>query len=566
MKAQPRAWRLALLAGFLLVPGISPSAQASTAREELLRLVPDDVGLCLIVNDLRGQTNKLLAAPWMKRLQGTALAQTLVSSPEIGKINKVDEVLRQALNVSLSQVIDDILGDAVVFAYRLGPVGKSDQEQGLLLLRARDAALLARLVNALNREQKRSGELKALDYRDYNGVRYFRRQDNRGEHFYYLSGPLLAFANQESMLRQVIDRNKVAKTSRAAEGLRGTEAALVSLWVNPRAYDEDLRAKAAKAEGPESRVLEAFRSCWQALDGINLALGLGKNLELRLTLKGRPEALPPAFRRLVESETQPSELWARFPRDAGLTAVGRVDFAALEKALAEVMTPEARQALHQALKQNLGAALGLDVFKDVLPRLGPDVGLCVTPAADPAHFPHVLFALRMRPGPKEAPVDQAVYRAVQFFAGLAVFEHNRTHKNYLRLRTLRQGQVEVKCLSGEGALMPGLEPAFALKEGFLVLASSPAAIEHFAAGPVSAASGKETPILRISFPVVCSYLKARRQALVSFFAEKDQRSPEVIGTWLDSVVEVLSLADQLELTQQSHPGQATWTLRLRMRE
>ena len=41
-------------------------------------------------------------------------------------------------------------GDVVVFAYRPGPPGQPEREQGLALLRARDDALLARLIERIN--------------------------------------------------------------------------------------------------------------------------------------------------------------------------------------------------------------------------------------------------------------------------------------------------------------------------------------------------------------------------------------------------------------------------------
>ena len=43
-------------------------------------------------------------------------------------------------------------------------------------------------------------------------------------------------------------------------------------------------------------------------------------------------------------------------------------------------------------------------------------------------------------------------------------------------RSLRQDRTEVRYLAGEGAFPPGVQPAYALKDGYLVFASSPEAV------------------------------------------------------------------------------------------
>ena len=80
----------------------------------------------------------------------------------------------------------------------------------------------------------------------------------------------------------------------------------------------------------------------------------------------------------------------------------------------------------------------------VLPSVGPDWGFCVAAPAEKNGFPLVLAALRVGAGGKQPPVDQAILKAVDFFAGLAVFDHIRTRKDTIRLQTMMQGTVEVK--------------------------------------------------------------------------------------------------------------------------
>jgi hypothetical protein len=559
----------------LLLPAFAVAACASTARDEVLQLVPDDMGLCLVVSDLRGQVEKLADAPWIKRFLGSSLGKMLIASPELAKLKKVDSQMRQGLGVGLAELRDEIFGDAVVLAYRPGAPDKPGQEQGLLVLRARKAELLARLVKRLNQEGQRTGEIKALQERQYRGVRYVQRKKAREDQYYFLSGSLLIGANREELLRAVIDRwlsaGPAKQSSRLVRGLRGTETALVALWLNPRAFDAELhqqQVQANRLDAPIGHILAVFQDYWRALDGITLAMKIVPEPELGLTLEGRAETLPAAFRQLVAVGSQPSELWDRFPQEAAVTAAGRVDFTALDQVVAEFLTAKVRERRRQRLQHSLGPMLdGLDLFTDVLPRLGPDYGFCLAAAPDPAAFPHVLVALRIQPGPEGAPVDEAVLRALRFFAGMAVAEHNRTHKaTPIRLKELPQGTIRGVCLVGKGSFPTGMQPAFALKEGYLVLASCPAALERFGQ-PVPKEdavprTGGEMPLLRIHLPRLARLLQAHREAFVTFLAEKNHVPRSAVERGLDGLLDLLGLADRLEVTSCTGEGRITWKLRL----
>src|SRR5439155_22582115 len=92
--------------------------------------------------------------------------------------------------------------------YRPGPPGRPEQEEGLFLIRARDAVLLARLVERVNAMQKESGDLKDLEECEYHGSKYYRRVERAGTNYYYLRGPMVAFAPREGILRQLIDLHR----------------------------------------------------------------------------------------------------------------------------------------------------------------------------------------------------------------------------------------------------------------------------------------------------------------------------------------------------------------------
>src|SRR5437016_1830154 len=151
---------LALLLFAALSPALharaEPGVRAESPRDELLRHVPDDVGFCLIVTDVRATSAALADSPFAEQFRASPAGQALANSQELKDLAKVDATFRTLLGVGWDGLRDDILGDAFVFAYRPGPPGK---EQELLLIRARDGQKLADLVDRLNTFQMGSGEL-----------------------------------------------------------------------------------------------------------------------------------------------------------------------------------------------------------------------------------------------------------------------------------------------------------------------------------------------------------------------------------------------------------------------
>jgi hypothetical protein len=550
---------------------LPPAYCRAAPRDDLLRLVPDDVGFCLVISDLRTHTDKLHDTPWIKAVRQSRLGQALVAAPELLKLAKIEERLQKQLQVGFTKIRDDILGDAVVFAYRPGPPGQPQQEQGLLLLWAKDSKLLSQLIDLLNKDQQESGEVKALEARVYKGVKYFRRAEAKEDRFYLQSGSLLAYTGQEEMLQRVIDlhlKKAPERTSPAGQQLLrlGLSKALAVLWINPRAFDANLNDKIKNATGQEAAFLETFRTYWKALEGIALALEVRPHLAVQLALAAKTEKLPEAARRFCREAAKPSEVWDRFPKNALLTMGGRVDASALAEALGEFMTPPARKAFADMVGR-AGRAMGLeDVGKEILPYLGPDWGVCITAPQDKTAMPQVIAALRIRPGPNKVPVEQSLLKALEMASMLAVWNDSE-----LRLKTEVQGTVKVRYLSHPKASALGYQPAFAFKEGYLVLASSPSAVQQFAAAKTGSelqslpegGSSDEVPLFRLSLRELSKLLKNRREAVVDALTQINSLPRKTAGELLDAFLDGLDLFEGVEVDQRSSPGQVAWTLRLR---
>jgi hypothetical protein len=560
--------RWGLLGLALLLTPAGP-ARCATPRDELLRLVPEDVGFCLIVQDLRAHHDALHSSPFYDALQKSPAGKPLREASQLVQLLNLDDIVRKALGLGLDDLRNDVLGDALVFAYRPGPPGKPEDEQGLILIRARKARSLHDMVEYVNASQKKAGTLRELEELTHNGVKYYRRLERTEPEFYYLRGPVLVLSGQEDMLRQAIDRDRLAPADDEppiARRLRdlGVDRALFTLWLNPRAFDAEVEARAAQANEASASGLKTVAAYWKALDGAALTVVLERDLKFNLAVRARTTDLPAAAQRFLASASRPAEIARRFPDNALIALSGRLDLAALLDAMGDFMSKESRDALHRDLNLKFGAHLGKDVIKEVLPHVGPDWGayLAAPPAGAAGCYPQGLLAVRVAPGDETAPVDKALLSSVDFLANLAVLAYNKQHPDQqLSLKRSVHDKTEVRYLVSEKGLPPGVQPAFALAGGYLLLASSPDAIHRFAAAPASAPDpSAPVPILRISAKAWRAYIGQRREALADVLAELNQLKRDEVLQRLDNVVAALQLVDRIEISHRSAPGQAIITL------
>jgi hypothetical protein len=545
-------------------------AGAESARDELLRMVPDDVGFCLVIDDLHGHVSQLAESPFVQQFQKSPMGALLDADRDVRKFIDGRQQLEALLGVDWTKLRDDIIGDAVVFAFRPAPPENAGQDQALILVRARDPEALARLVERINSFQKTIGELKAIEPREHNGQRYFQRTEAKSLPFYGLMGPVLAVSSHEALLRQALERRASDATTEPALAQRlrrllGAGPHLASLWLNPRAFDAAVAAKGKEGTDEQKAILKSILTCWKALDGAAIGVGLSDDARLTLAVGARVDQLSPAAQRFLAEAGKSSELWRCFPDNALLAVAGRLDLAAFEQVLGEFLTPKARQALHDSLDRFIGAALDKDIVKDVLPFLGPDIGLCVIAPDEGANswVPQAFGALRIRPGVKAPFIDQTALAGLKMLAQAAVIDHNSKHDDRLRLRTMTHDKMEISYLEGAAKLPAGVRPAFALKDGYLVVATSPDVVRDF--GPKSArpADG-DVPLVRVSLAGWRSYVQTHRQALVSALAEQNKAKPEEVARQVDALVEGLRLFDRLEISQRAGDGHAAVTMRVRM--
>jgi hypothetical protein len=294
-----------------------------------------------------------------------------------------------------------------------------------------------------------------------------------------------------------------------------------------------------------------------------VTLAIRDDAELRLSIQANAKELPEWAKPAFTDTISPSSLWHRFPEKSILTIAAKTDFAGTAEALKLLMPEKDRKKLASDWQGSVGALLPIDPIKDVLPNLGPDWGVCILPSKDAQHLPQAMFALAVSPGSKEQPIDRALFKGAEFFATLATWEYNKNNPNaQLRLKTMKQDKVEVMYVDGDKIFPPGLQPACALKDGFLILATSPAAIADFRIPPKDAAPAKEAPMIRLSTQQLAKLLDHRRTHIITTLTDRQHMTDKDARKNLEDVIAVLNLFDRLTLSQHGADGQASWILRL----
>ena len=145
----------------------------NSPADAMLRLVPPDSAVVLSVEDFRQQFRAFTSSPLFAGLKQLPAVKAWIQSEKGQQLLRSRDQIEAVLGTKLSDICDELIGDAVVLALELRPEEPADSSQarGLLLVQARDRALLERLIQVVNDKQKASGELAQVTEREHRGTR-----------------------------------------------------------------------------------------------------------------------------------------------------------------------------------------------------------------------------------------------------------------------------------------------------------------------------------------------------------------------------------------------------------
>jgi hypothetical protein len=560
------------LLGAVCVLLLGPLPASAAPRDELLRLVPEDVTFCVVLQDLRAHTDAAREALEKEGL--LPFPKGFPVTPELQKLLQVQEMLKE-LGITFNQLREDILGDAVVFAYRKGVQPQDDPEQALFLIWARDPKLLGRLIDRVNAMQKETGELREVREEVFRGRSYQHRvhaAEGKRDEFYSVGGNLFAFATSETMMHAALALDQDAPSidkelpplTRRLQRL-AVDKALLSWWLNPRSFEADLTERQKIAKGGEKAFLDQFLPYWRATEGIAFFMSADQQqAELGLSIRVEKSKLPAAAQRFLTEAAQPSLLWQAIPEDVLLAIASRFDVASFIETAAGFLEPQADQAIRSGLESALGPFFGPPEGLSTLKNgVGPDWGFWafgpVREQKERNWFPQLVLAIKLRDSDEGARTGDLLLDGLHALAAFV-----RLSNSQIMMGKEKDGQVEIRYLTAPGKALPaGLRPAYATKGGYLIVAGNPETIRRFQPPTAPLKPADENPLLRISLKAWRDYLSEHRSELAGHFAETGQTNPAAALNIIDELTKNLRGLDALEVVLKSQADQASLMIRLK---
>ena len=529
---------------FVLLASLTATAtaRAADAVADLLRLAPKDTTVALVVRDLRGHAGRLLDSPFAKWFPDSKIGKALFASKDWNTLATVEKFVAAQLGASGRHLLDGVLGDGVVFAYR------NRDDSSLILLRAGKPELLATVLDRLNAAQKESGEITAIREKKHGEATYTERERSDGRHeFYWASGGTFAFSQTEASVREAIDRAAKpgpAPLVDALEKLKLTTAVVTAVF-HPRALDGDLAAALAGAKDASQKAfLTQFQRLWTACDAVAVSVEVGRTLDVALNVAVNPKLVPDDLRPILAPGI-PSALWSAIPTDALFATAGTLDLPKLLAALRSFLSDDGKAGLTLLLNDHVGPVVGKRQLPSLLAGVGPDVALWVTapPAGAASWTPVGTVALKVGDGAEVGPLLVSALDAV---AQVVRIEYNRTHNDQLDLKTARNPDGDVKSLVNDAYFPPGVRPAFGVRHGHLIVSTSDAAVTAFAR-PGAAPASANGLIARASLARLRGYLTAREKDIIPAVAAMTGTKPAELRQQFGHFRDVLELFESVEL-------------------
>lgn len=559
--------RASVIVGFLAGFMLSAPVGAAPPAEPLLNHIPADAGFCVIVQNLREHSQNLSQSPFAEWFESSPLSGRIIPEADRGKLRAFETILKTQFDLTFEQIRNEILGDAVVFAYRPGPPEQPADEWGLFLIRPRKPILVERFFDRLNELQLRSGEITGARSETYRNQKYTIREKTNGSEYYLVHNGMVAFSGQELAIRAWIDHLEEPPSGPSfftANLARMNAAdALVALVIQPRNFDRHLATRIEAVLDPrEQAFLRQFSKIWSACDGLAVTVSASSTFDIELLAAFRREQMPEELHPFLLAEPVISQFWSSIPDSALFALAGRTDPLEIFSAL-DSFTPEGHPGIQTLAEHGLRPVLGRDRFVSVLRSFGPDWAVWIDAPAQKSDglLPGGTAVIRL--GGDET-TRTAIEQGVELLLQLGRIAYNQAHVDQIDLHYQRSGSRMIRYLSNDDRFPEGFRPAFTRDGDVLIIASSPARIERFepARKTVSEQRSAPVPVLRIPVVQLRAYLEGQREALTAFLAQNSGKSPDSVARELEQFSLALSPFDRLEVKRSAESVEGRTVTRL----
>jgi hypothetical protein len=368
------------------------------------------VAVVLTVEGLRDEVRAFSGSRLAAELRELPAVKAWFESEKYRQFERSRAQIERLVGANLTELRDELIGDAVVLALRLPTDAPADSSQarGLVLFQARDQALLARLIDVVNRAQKEGGELAEVSDRRRAGVPYHVRQFPEAAARlpeWYVAYPdgTFAFSNSESLIQAVIDRKSQAQAAGGAANaaaLKGDgsladlskfkevqerlpETALARLFVDPRTFERQLAASPRPPKPVDANILALIERYVGSIRYAGAALVCGeKSIVIHTVETLDPSRLDPWVSRWAGDTRQADATLRRIPSTAVAVLAGHVDLGAIYDSISQIVPEDDQPRLANLDAVLTGVLLHRDLRTRILPALGPGVFAYVDSPSD----------------------------------------------------------------------------------------------------------------------------------------------------------------------------------------
>jgi hypothetical protein len=374
---------LSRLACLLLLAALPCWARAAEDARSAADLIPADAGIVVQVSDLSGVLDRAKESRWYARLEAfRPWAQWREKNAQL--LEGVFAAVAKELDLSTEELWHKVLGGRLTLVLWAPASPMSGDGARMLILQAKDAAALAKLVKGFQEAQARSGGI-VWQERTHGGVTYLAgtpakdgqpAADAKEAFFFAVWDETGVLTDTELALKSVLelhaakaaDENTPPQGSLAAQAAwqaaaaHVPKAAFVTVFVNPRAWDAALDLQ-AKALPEEKRIAhEALVRTWHAVEYGVFTVELTDRIAAQAVVEFDPDKLPRNVHEVVRAFAGKSGFFAKTPHDALIAAAGRIDVARLLATFAEQE------------KNNAPPDTGAAIARRMMSMVGPDMG------------------------------------------------------------------------------------------------------------------------------------------------------------------------------------------------
>lgn len=331
--------------------GVSAS-EAAVDPDSLAWLVPADAGLVVEVKNLAPAAEAFLTGPLGQRWQQFPPLRRWWEQNREGALRMIDDVGRY-LQVPPRDIWYDVFGHRVLLAAWPPQIAAKDNDapaaedtegqtprpqhpDALLILRAKQADTLARLVEGFCSAQQRFEQVQWTEL-SYNGVAIKRGASQRRPDLYVaLLGDTALVSDTRRVIEAAINlasgRTRREQSLAATAAYRRAAAALPQaftawLFIPAPAWNDALAADAATSSGRAQQEKQQFLALWQGLNSLNVTVQLDRQIVVQGLVQLDGTRWPKPVQTVWDAVSGPTALARQMPAESLVAVAGKLDTA-----------------------------------------------------------------------------------------------------------------------------------------------------------------------------------------------------------------------------------------------